>query len=63
MAAIGREGGESRSAAARVARVNRVSDREVPLPMSRDGLADMRKGATRMADHTNLDVSRRDATQ
>jgi uncharacterized protein len=34
MAAIGREGGESRSAAAREAR---LSDREVPMQLSRDG--------------------------
>lgn len=32
MAAIGREGGESRSAAARNARLNRSNDREVPMP-------------------------------
>lgn len=37
MAAIGREGGESRSAAARQAR-QRMSEREVPMPLSRDGL-------------------------
>lgn len=38
MAAIGREGGESRSAAARQARMSRVSEREVPMQVSRDVL-------------------------
>ena len=37
MAAIGREGGESRSAAARQARVARAGDREIPLQVARDG--------------------------
>jgi uncharacterized protein len=37
MAAIGREGGESRSAAARQARQTRVSEREVPMLVSREG--------------------------
>jgi uncharacterized protein len=38
MAAIGREGGESRSAAAREARMSlRNADREVPMQVSRDG--------------------------
>jgi len=37
MAAIGREGGESRSAAARQARLVGTMDREVPMPVSRDG--------------------------
>jgi general stress protein YciG len=36
MAAIGREGGESRSAAARQARISRVSEREVPMQVSRE---------------------------
>lgn len=36
MAAIGREGGESRSAAARQARLSRMSEREVPMQVSRD---------------------------
>lgn len=36
MAAIGREGGESRSAAARQARVSRMGEREVPMMLSRD---------------------------
>lgn len=37
MAAIGREGGESRSAAARQARMSRTSDREVPMQVAREG--------------------------
>ena len=37
MAAIGREGGELRSAAARQARL-RLAEREVPLTISRDGV-------------------------
>jgi general stress protein YciG len=41
MAAIGREGGESRSAAARLARQQLLRDRDVPLTMARDGLADV----------------------
>jgi general stress protein YciG len=40
MAAIGREGGESRSAAARAARATRGGDREVSLLMSREGMGD-----------------------
>ena len=40
MAAIGREGGESRSAAARAARAARQSEREVPMSVSRDGMSD-----------------------
>lgn len=36
MAAIGREGGESRSAAARQARLGRGADREVPMTVARD---------------------------
>lgn len=42
MAAIGREGGESRSAAARAARAARTAqgDREVSLSMSREGMND-----------------------
>lgn len=42
MAAIGREGGESRSAAARAARAARAAqgDREVSLSMSREGMND-----------------------
>jgi general stress protein YciG len=37
MAAIGREGGESRSAAARTARLARMAEREVPMQIGRDG--------------------------
>lgn len=45
MAAIGREGGESRSAAARQARGGRVldprmSEREVPMHVAREGMRD-----------------------
>jgi len=47
MAAIGREGGESRSAAAREARQLRVSDREVAVPMSREAIADLRRPVAR----------------
>lgn len=36
MAAIGREGGESRSAAARQARISRMNEREVPMQVARD---------------------------
>jgi len=36
MAAIGREGGESRSKAARAARMARSTEREVPLTFGRD---------------------------
>jgi general stress protein YciG len=39
MAAIGREGGESRSAAARQARL-RMSEREVAMPVTREGMRD-----------------------
>ena len=42
MAAIGREGGESRSAAARQARQARVSEREVPMSVSREGMTEGR---------------------
>jgi uncharacterized protein len=48
MAAIGREGGESRSAAARQAR-QRTSEREVPMSISRDGL-DIRRPESRPID-------------
>lgn len=42
MAAIGREGGESRSAAARQARQRGSTEREVPMSISRDGLDSVR---------------------
>lgn len=44
MAAIGREGGESRSAAARQARQSRTAEREIPMSVTRDG--DRRAGST-----------------
>jgi len=56
MAAIGREGGESRSAAAREARQLRVSEREVALPISRDGVADLHRAALR-ADASRVSMS------
>jgi general stress protein YciG len=37
MAAIGREGGESRSAASRAARAGRLTEREVPIAVAREG--------------------------
>lgn len=48
MAAIGREGGESRSAAARAARASRMVEREVPIAVAREGvvLADGRPSRT-----------------
>jgi general stress protein YciG len=48
MAAIGREGGESRSAAARLAR-QRTTEREVPMSITRDGL-DGRRPESRPMD-------------
>ena len=45
MAAIGREGGESRSAAARQARQRTPTEREVPMAMSREGIADNHESA------------------
>ena len=57
MAAIGREGGESRSAAARQARQSRVSEREVPMSVSRDGMSDGRSQAPR-GDRGRADVRR-----
>ena len=55
MAAIGREGGESRSAAARQARQR--PDREVPLTVTRDGL-DGRRTELRPLDRLRPDLSR-----
>ena len=60
MAAIGREGGESRSAAARQARQSRVSEREVPMSISRDGMSDGR-GQTPRADRGRSEVRRADS--
>ena len=56
MAAIGREGGESRSAAARQARQARVSEREVPMSVSRDGMSDGRGQAGRSNDRSRSDA-------
>ena len=42
MAAIGREGGESRSAAARQARLSRMNEREIPMPVARDANSEQR---------------------
>jgi hypothetical protein len=55
MAAIGREGGESRSAAARQARQARVSEREVPMSIARDGMSDSRGQAGRQNDRSRSD--------
>ena len=55
MAAIGREGGESRSAAARQARMVRLSEREVPMHVSREG-----NQARPMSDRVRGDVARTD---
>ena len=55
MAAIGREGGESRSAAARQARQARVSEREVPMSVSRDGMSDGRSQGGRSNDRSRSD--------
>lgn len=59
MAAIGREGGESRSAAARLARQNGSSEREVPMSISRDGM-DSRRPESRPADRIRSDIVRAD---
>jgi general stress protein YciG len=56
MSAIGREGGESRSAAARQARQTRIAEREVPMLVSRDG---DRRGAM-PADTPRSDMPRLD---
>ena len=53
MAAIGREGGESRSAAAREARQGRSADREVPVTMAREGIADDREVFNRNGARVN----------
>lgn len=55
MAAIGREGGESRSAAARQARMARMSEREVPMTVSREG-----NQARPVSDRTRSEGSRAD---
>lgn len=55
MAAIGREGGESRSAAARQARMSRT-DREVPMQVAREGGASQNTSA----DRPRIDTPRAD---
>lgn len=55
MAAIGREGGESRSAAAREARQLRGSEREVPVPMARENGSAVRRAGVRPADRSRSD--------
>jgi general stress protein YciG len=59
MAAIGREGGESRSAAARQAR-QRSHEREVPVSVTRDGL-DIRRPEQRPAERPRIDTVRVDS--
>lgn len=57
MAAIGREGGESRSAAARLAR-QRAPEREVSISLTRDGVVDDRRPLDRTRpDDTRDEVS------
>lgn len=56
MAAIGREGGESRSAA----RQSRVSDREVPMVVSRDGMSEGLLATSRSAVRARSDDLRVD---
>jgi len=69
MAAIGREGGESRSAAARQARQVLVAEREVPVAVSREGTLDRGGVAGRTTDRSRsnvshlADASREDASQ
>ena len=57
MAAIGREGGESRSAAARQ---SRVSDREVPMVVSRGGMSEARLATSRSTVRARSDDLRVD---
>ena len=57
MAAIGREGGESRSAAARAARAARGTEREVSLSMSREGMGDIRTRHDQSRSDSRLDNS------
>jgi len=56
MAAIGREGGESRSAAARQARQQQGSDREVAITVSRDGMGDSVRTGSRPSVRTRDDA-------
>lgn len=62
MAAIGREGGESRSAAAREAR-QRGSEREVAVPIARETGSDMRAPGARPADRSRSDNVRSDSNR
>ena len=62
MAAIGREGGESRSAAAREAR-QRGSEREVAVPIARENGSDMRAAGARPADRSRNDNVRPDSNR
>ena len=59
MAAIGREGGESRSAAACMARQH-TGDREVPMSITREGMSDVRRPDVRQADRSRADTVRVD---
>lgn len=61
MAAIGREGGESRSAAARQARQRLSSEREIPVSIARDGLMDGRRPEARPMERPRPDTMRADA--
>lgn len=60
MAAIGREGGESRSAAARQAR-QRMPEREIPMSITRDGL-DGRRTDVRPMERSRAETSRSNGT-
>jgi general stress protein YciG len=64
MAAIGREGGESRSAAAREGRQPRTTEREMVMTVARDGMSEMARASksprttdrTRETSRTETDV-------
>ncbi len=58
MAAIGREGGESRSAAARQSRQPRTAEREMVLTVTREGLADVSRAPNvgRPAERSRSDI-------
>ncbi len=58
MAAIGREGGESRSAAARQTRQPKTADRELVLTVSREGGSSTVPNAVRAPSRTNSDAGR-----
>lgn len=62
MAAIGREGGESRSAAARHNRQLRNSEREMALPVAREGMSDVARPtkAPRSVNRTTADIGHGD---